>query len=693
METLKNVDHANVNNNDISSVGRDYHRNIINNNTYGPGNPESFTPKFLDLITPIDCESKHNHIKSSIRTHPTAGKWLLGSETYDTWKSGKSSTRLLWLNGIPGVGKTVICSRVIDDLRNKQDHPVIFFYCHDTSTRYDSKSILASLLRQLLNYTPPDSSKFFRIPKNYNETKLEDVHDPMLTDLLRKISFLYGKVFIVIDALDECSNLEAVLREFVILAKELCIFISSRDHAAIRVQFEHYEQIRIHEDDIAGDIRRYVTEEVTGINIRSDKLRKSVTEELVKGAQGSFLWPGCQAQQLRGAETDEEMEALLTTIPQGMRSAIVKSLKTIDSKKNSELLRSALQLVVCTPRPITLQALSEVMGALEMKDTWKPDITTRDPRDFIDDFAGLLICVSGKERIRYESCWSKEFSFDHFGDDDIVVPFHLCVKEYLLADPVMLPSDLKKYSLYPLKANDDSIAKICMVYRNLVLKHVWNLDLDLAHYPFAEYARERLLPLGENTGDSQKHGIVVSKKNFAIAFLIILMGCIFALMRPGLPSFPLLGHERLGSEQWGKTVSCRVVSERPRWFGMFGEPVPKLHCTTSSVVGSQTERKLIDVFRNFEEHNFLPRYTEKTTVGQQKKNKPVATLEQPASERKGGEDEGEDDDEDKDEDIESGTEDNGNDSGRVVDKSHEERKVWETKTVDGQVVLRRIVRI
>lgn len=612
METLKNVNHANLNDNDISNVGGPYNRNTTNvssTSTTVYGNSESSTLKFLDLIPPIDCQTKHNHVKSSIRTHPTAGEWLLRSETYNTWKSGNSSTRLLWLHGIPGVGKTVICSRVIDDLRNKQNHPVVFFYCHDTSARYDSRSILASLLRQLLKYTPPDFSKFSRILKDYNEIKLVDDYDFMLTELLREISFLHEKTFIVIDALNECSNLEAMLREFVILAKELCIFISSRDHAAIRMKFKCYEQIRIHEDNIAEDILRYVTEEVTSVKIQSNKLRNSVTDKLVKGAQGSFLWPVCKAQQLRGAETDREVEYILTTIPQGMQNAIVKSLKTIDSKKNSELLRSALQLVIYSLRPITLRALSEVMGAIEMKDKWNPDLIARDARCLLDDFAGLLICMSGKERIRYESCWSKGFSFDHFGDDDIVAPFHLCVKDYLLADPVMLPSDLKKYSLYPLKANDDNIAKICLEYRDLVLKHARNLDLDPTHYPFAEYAREwlsRTRASEEDTDDLQNHGIVVSPKNLAFVIVIVfilLMSYIFALMRPsGLPSFLLLGHEQMGSE-WEKTISCRVVSERPRWFGLFGEPAPITRCKAINVMDAQIERRLIDSFRNWERHS------------------------------------------------------------------------------------------
>ncbi|KIL59012.1 hypothetical protein M378DRAFT_169897 [Amanita muscaria Koide BX008] len=107
MEMFNSASNVNVHGGEFSNVGRDYNHTVYNNTAVytDPGAPLT---KFLELLPGIDCESKHTAIKSVIRTQPSAGLWLLAHEAYTTWKAGQSSNRLLWLNGIPGAGKTVL---------------------------------------------------------------------------------------------------------------------------------------------------------------------------------------------------------------------------------------------------------------------------------------------------------------------------------------------------------------------------------------------------------------------------------------------------------------------------------------------------------------------------------------------------------------------------------------------------------
>jgi hypothetical protein len=50
--------------------------------------------------------------------HPGSGRRLLESKAYTTWK--KSDNSFLWLHGIPGCGKTILASTVIEDLQISQ---------------------------------------------------------------------------------------------------------------------------------------------------------------------------------------------------------------------------------------------------------------------------------------------------------------------------------------------------------------------------------------------------------------------------------------------------------------------------------------------------------------------------------------------------------------------------------------------
>lgn len=68
----------------------------------------------LSRLSTIDFEAIHGGV-SSCRTIGT-GQWLLHTEEFESWL-GSSSNATLWCRGIPGAGKTVLASLVLDHLR------------------------------------------------------------------------------------------------------------------------------------------------------------------------------------------------------------------------------------------------------------------------------------------------------------------------------------------------------------------------------------------------------------------------------------------------------------------------------------------------------------------------------------------------------------------------------------------------
>ncbi|RYP68408.1 hypothetical protein DL771_006672 [Monosporascus sp. 5C6A] len=69
----------------------------------------------LDWITPVDYGPQQSDFLR--RRQPGTGKWLLDSEEYQNWLNASKQT--LFYPGIPGAGKTILASIVIDDLCNK----------------------------------------------------------------------------------------------------------------------------------------------------------------------------------------------------------------------------------------------------------------------------------------------------------------------------------------------------------------------------------------------------------------------------------------------------------------------------------------------------------------------------------------------------------------------------------------------
>lgn len=126
----------------------------------------------LAQLTTIDFNATHADISS--RRAQNTGSWLLERPEYISWQSKKSSS-VLWCRGIPGAGKTVLASLIIDSLRGSGaiDCPsgprpacngVAGIYCSYQNPQA-IPNILGSLLQQLLLplYNIPDS---FQMPAN-----------------------------------------------------------------------------------------------------------------------------------------------------------------------------------------------------------------------------------------------------------------------------------------------------------------------------------------------------------------------------------------------------------------------------------------------------------------------------------------------------------------------------------------------
>jgi DNA replication protein DnaC len=113
----------------------------------------------LDWLTPIDYTSQQNDFIS--RRQAGTGQWLLDSPEYQEWlQTGKQS---LFCPGIPGAGKTILTSIIVENLvHHNPNIGIAYLYCnfrrHDEQKAED---LLASLLKQLAQTRPhlPESVK------------------------------------------------------------------------------------------------------------------------------------------------------------------------------------------------------------------------------------------------------------------------------------------------------------------------------------------------------------------------------------------------------------------------------------------------------------------------------------------------------------------------------------------------------
>lgn len=121
--------------------------------------------------------------------------WLLETAEYKAWRTEKSSI-FLWCSGIPGAGKTMLSSLIIDVCsdarRNDSRVGAAGVYCSYKNPQ-STMNIMGSILQQLLE--PLDVAP----PSNLLNLK-------SVESALQDVCSHYFQIFVVVDALDECSD-------------------------------------------------------------------------------------------------------------------------------------------------------------------------------------------------------------------------------------------------------------------------------------------------------------------------------------------------------------------------------------------------------------------------------------------------------------------------------------------------------
>lgn len=107
--------------------------------------------EILRWLSPEPYIQHHEQIKQGVLLG--TGQWLLSDPAFEEWKK-ESASSILWLHGIPGSGKSMLVSIVIEDAINSfhagyNPQPVFFYSLRNTAEpgRSDPKVILASLAR------------------------------------------------------------------------------------------------------------------------------------------------------------------------------------------------------------------------------------------------------------------------------------------------------------------------------------------------------------------------------------------------------------------------------------------------------------------------------------------------------------------------------------------------------------------
>ncbi|OQV03579.1 WD domain-containing protein [Cladophialophora immunda] len=347
--------------------------------------------KDIRLIDPVDhkqdIEDKRGGLlKDSYR-------WIIEHSDFQNWRSGEQK-RLLWIEGDPGKGKTMLLCGIIDELKesmNKTDLLSFYFLEATNSQVNDATAVLRGLIYMLVCQQPSLTSYIRNKYEHSGKALFEDANAWFaLCDIFRDILHdnNLNKTFLIIDALDECSAADLPkLLGFIVkvssISPRVKWLVSSRRWPSIERHLDEIEskvrvRLELNSQSISDAVGGYIQYKVGQLKYDANT-RDVVLGHLSLNANDTFLWVALVCQRLQNTPR-ALVRTSLKMFPPGLDSFYGRMMRQISEAEGSELCKRILALVSTTYEPITLFELSSLIELLE---------SVSDDRQSLEEMIGL----------------------------------------------------------------------------------------------------------------------------------------------------------------------------------------------------------------------------------------------------------------------------------------------------------------
>ncbi|CAG8137063.1 unnamed protein product [Penicillium salamii] len=300
------------------------------------------------------------------------GLWLLDSPEYNDWKNVPGS--VLWLPGISGCGKSVLCSTIIQDIEEdcSMDPSKFLGYWYfqfGVEATQSVDNMFRSLVRQLSR--SPLAPAVTKLWEDHHlkgsQPDSEAVFD-VLNDL---ISGIKGEIYLVFDALDECPENEESKERGSLLSRleglierhstKIHILATSRPEQDIAHKFEQFSKIDL-EAHLAEDVKTFVTSCLAKapLNRWKTDIQNLIIEELLNSKERRFRWAELQIMALEKCRKESQIINALKKIPQTLEATYRKVLDGVESNDES-LAREILMIICLSPVLFDAQIIADMV--------------------------------------------------------------------------------------------------------------------------------------------------------------------------------------------------------------------------------------------------------------------------------------------------------------------------------------------
>ena len=391
--------------------------------------------EILDWLIPTDYGSQQTD--NLVRRQQGTGQWLLDSEEYQNWTTEPCKT--LFCPGIPGAGKTILTSIVINDLENQfrseASTTVAYVYCnYKRQSEQTVESLLSSLLKQLCQCRSSLPSSLTELYDRHKPKQTRPSFDE-ITKALESITVQNSQTFIIVDALDECRALDGCRTKFLSaifnLQKKTGVNIFATSRYIPEIQDQFHGSLSIEVRATKHDINRYLQGHISELPkfvTNQPKFQNEIMTSIIEAVDGMyvysqnvvdhanlvrFLLAQLYFASLIGKDTPKAIRKALqklATGPNAYGTAYEYAMERISGQVQEQARRAkqALSWITCAKRPLTKVELRHAL-AVEINEPELDKDNLPQIEDVVSVCAGLVTVDEESSIVRLVHYTAQEY--------------------------------------------------------------------------------------------------------------------------------------------------------------------------------------------------------------------------------------------------------------------------------------------
>ena len=367
-----------------------------------------FHAELMAWVCPYHGDPFDNYSAALKRRQPGTGAWLTASEDFETWSQRDHG--VFWLRGLPGCGKTVLTSTVVEYIqrsivsKNNGVALAYFYIDYRDPAKQSLDACLATIVKQMIDQNPQGTKQLEELNEQKQRSFSRNLTASDYIGIIKLLADMQTKVYIVIDALDEAPEPGPFVDAFTQLSARECgtpivMLVSSRNSTDLEnllmpVATKHV-LVSSEEND---DVHHFITTEVKKrftvgkLNVPNVELIDLTISKLVARADGLFLQASLLMDFVFAGKTSRSIRKALSELPNGLEATYETILRRTTSQNRRHLneIKRSLQWLSMSFLPLTPTMLVEA-ATIDPDDSFLDTEACMDELDLVGMLSSLVL--------------------------------------------------------------------------------------------------------------------------------------------------------------------------------------------------------------------------------------------------------------------------------------------------------------